>query len=99
MHRSTMQKMNIRLVFKYCNCDVDIDDVISLQLLMKAIDRAAQHLYQDTIISRLAAVHVVFHSVRKEVLWFGQLVEVNPQILKPLVSASASNGTRDMVIY
>ena len=75
----------------------DINALLLLQLLIKAIDRAAQHLYQDSLVSRLAAVHVVFHTVRKEILWFGQLVTVNPKILKPMMSVLSSEEMREMV--
>ena len=97
MLQSAMQKMNTGYVLNYCNSNFDIDVILLLQLLTESINQAAQHLYRDTIVSRLAAVHVVFHSVRKEVFWFGQLVEVNPQILEPLISASASEENGNMV--
>ena len=50
-----------------------------------------------TLIYRIAALHVVYEMNRSQVLWFGELVTLSPEIMISLATESIRNK-EEMVI-
>lgn len=50
-----------------------------------------------TLIHRIAALHVVYDRNRPQVLWFGQLVTLSPEVMIYLHSDNISRG--DEMVY
>lgn len=79
--------MELKLYF-YC---------VPYQLIEAALDGVAQNedfrsaSHQNTLLKRVAALHVVYMLNRSQIMWFGQLVSQHPSILLSLKDKLSSS--------
>ena len=53
----------------------------------------------DSLISRIAALHIVHWTTKSQILWFGQLVSHSPSIMESLLGVLPPNDFPEMVFY
>ena len=70
-----------------------------IQLISDALNHLVHcsETYQQSLISRIAALHVVHWENRSQILWFGQLVSHSPSIMKNMLDVSPQDEFPEMV--
>ena len=50
-----------------------------------------EHQHEQSLLSRLIAVHLVYRTYQKEIMWLGQLTALNPGIIVELKHMDGKN--------
>ena len=79
--------------------------VININFLLQLVSDALNHMVMfsefqhDSLISRIAALHIVHWATKSQILWFGQLVSHSPSIMESLLGVLPPNDFPEMVLW
>ena len=70
-----------------------------LQLVSDALNHMVMcsEFQHDSLISRVAALHIVHWTTKSQILWFSQLVSHSPSIMERLLGVLPPNDFPEMV--